>query len=490
MSVQARCNCGYRMELPDEWAGRQGRCPQCGRVLNIPIKRPSAEPSTAKNVPQAELDRSMDSGIDLTGHSVSRPSAAGDFLSRPVLVSILGGGFVLLIIGVTLVMRNPDRSSQPQTDGGQNDGRPAEPDTPGTDVFRPTVGRSGDSAPGVVDSEPKPKLSAIDKSKDSGTSEPKVKADTGPFALESWGLRDFGITIPPGANVIEIDGVLLRVKNPAELAGQGGVPLVLPYGTHIVRFSKTDAPRVIEPKRWFLDAYRDAAKQVRDGDRWSFDRLLELSRRTLDRFTEPLVPHMWGNYYWQEGQLDAAARHYAWALEIAPTFAPSYLNLASLAHQRGEDDAARRYLRLADLWNAQNAYGLAAVSNGLRASIGVEEEPTEDDQPDWFVAQHGAMTPRDRDMMAVLRSAAEFAPRTTERAKILNNLGAYFEHEGKPELALESYRTAASVFAKSKLEADERRVIHGILENLTRLCRKADMPEYRRYERLQAMVQN
>ncbi len=99
------------------------------------------------------------------------------------------------------------------------------------------------------------------------------------------------------------------------------------------------------------------------------------------------------------------------------------------------------------------------------------------------------LTPRDQDMIAVLRSAAEFAPRATERAKILNNLGAYFEHVGKPELALESYRTAASVLGAAKLENEERRVIQGILENLARVCRKADMPEYRRYERLQAMVQ-
>jgi tetratricopeptide (TPR) repeat protein len=321
------------------------------------------------------------------------------------------------------------------------------------------------------------------------TPEPRAKTPSGPVALENWGLRDFGVAIPSGVSVIEIDGVAWPVRNPNDLAGQGGVPLVLPLGKHIVRFARTDPPRVVEPKRWFLDAYREAATQVQEGGRWSFDRLLELSRRSLDRFTEPLVPHFWGNFYWQEGQHDAAIRHYTWALEIAPTFAPSYLNLAQLSHEQGDDDAARRYLRLADLWNAQNAYGLSNALNVLRTTLGPGEPALEDDEPDWFVADHGMLTPRDQDMIAVLRSAAEFAPRATERAKILNNLGAYFEHVGKPDLALESYRTAASVLGAAKLENEERRVIQGILENLARICRKADMPEYRRYERLQAMVQ-
>jgi tetratricopeptide (TPR) repeat protein len=357
-------------------------------------------------------------------------------------------------------------------------------------VFRPNIPTNEpEKRPkGDIETEDaeQPKMAT---SKVPDTSEPRIKPAAEPVTLENWGLRDFGVAIPPGASIVEVDGVALPVRNPSELAGQAGVPLVLPYGKHVVRFAKTNPPRVIEPKRWFLDAYREAATQVHENGRWSFDRLLELSRRSLDRFTEPLVPHLWGNFYWQEDQHDAAVRHYAWALEIAPTFAPSYFNLAQLSHERGDDDAARRYLRLADLWNAQNAYGLSNALNGLRTSLGSGEESADEDQPDWFVADHGSLTSRDQDMIAVLRSAAEFAPRPTERAKILNNLGAYFEHIGKPELALESYRTAASVLGAAKLENEERRVIQGILENLARVCRKADMPEYRRYERLQAMVE-
>jgi hypothetical protein len=70
----------------------------------------------------------------------------------------------------------------------------------------------------------------------------------------------------------------------------------------------------------------------------------------------------------------------------------------------------------------------------------------------------------------------------------LNNLGAYFEHVGKSDRALESYRSAAAVLSNIELNKEERRVIQGILQNLTRVCRSADMPEYRRYERLQEMA--
>ena len=65
----------------------------------------------------------------------------------------------------------------------------------------------------------------------------------------------------------------------------------------------------------------------------------------MDRFDNPLMPHFWGNYYFQEQELDAAVRHYQWALKIAPTFAPSYYNLAVIEHRRKNTDASLKYLQ-------------------------------------------------------------------------------------------------------------------------------------------------
>jgi tetratricopeptide (TPR) repeat protein len=288
--------------------------------------------------------------------------------------------------------------------------------------------------------------------------------------------------------MIEIDGVSIPIRNIGRLTAKQSVVLVLPMGRHVVRFGRSDEPRVIESKSWFVEAYREAAVQVQSGGRWDFDRLLDQSRQALDRFTEPLVPHFWGNYYWQEREYEAAARHYEWALEIAPSFAPAYFNLAALQLQRGDRAMANRYIRLAELWNSQNAYGLGQALSGLRAELGEFELDSDDELIDWYMPERDELTARDRDMMAVLRSSAEFAPRFAERAKILNNLGAYFEYAGKPVEAMQSYRSAAAVLGSAALNPEERRVIQGILENLARLCRNANMPEYKRYERLQAMI--
>jgi len=37
------CSCGARHELPDEWAGKRGRCPKCKRVLHVPAKATKKE---------------------------------------------------------------------------------------------------------------------------------------------------------------------------------------------------------------------------------------------------------------------------------------------------------------------------------------------------------------------------------------------------------------------------------------------------------------
>jgi tetratricopeptide (TPR) repeat protein len=480
------------MDLPDEWAGKQGRCPQCRKVLEIPAARPAqaARPPEPKLVEAAErATRSDEAESAAPAPPITAwPVKLWDWLRSPAWLATTLAATMLLAIGLFLVLRGgrgrPDNAGAASVAGEQG------PAQPKRDVFRPAVqpADAGIEAPPAVDVAPAatPGAQATAARR---PPEPQKAAQAGGPAPDALSLKEHGVEIPIGAGVIEIDGVLMPVQHPSALAARGGVPLVLPLGKHIVRFARSGPPQVIEPRRWFLEAYLEAAGQVQENGRWSFDRLLELSRRSLDRFREPLVPHFWGNYYWQEGEHEAAARSFTWALQIAPTFAPSYFNLAGLAHERGDDDAARRYLRLADLWNVQNAYGLARASLQLRASLRENDALPADDEPDWLVRDHSELTGRDRDLIAVLSSAAEFAPRLTERAKILNNLGAYFEHEAKSELALEHYRSAAAVLGSTQLAPEQRQVILGILNNLARVCRKADMPEYLRYERMQTMVQ-
>jgi hypothetical protein len=386
-------------------------------------------------------------------------------------VTVCGG------LGWLAMHGQPDVTTQPVP------AKPTGGDQATSKVFRPTLTSDGPAA-STAGARPGDGA-AVSRAQ---TDAPRVVTSKAESHELRWLLADHGVEIPAAAQVIEIDGVAWPVRRVDDLARRNGVPLILPLGRHTVRFSPSDPLRVVTPRGWFVDHYVELAAAAQENGKWSFDRLLELSRRQFDQFADPLVPHFWANYYAQEGDRDAALRNYRWALSIAPTFAPSYFNMAWLLHERGDDAEAQRWLRLAELWNVQNAYGLATSCHELRASIGPGDAPS-DSEPDWWESGDASLRGRDRDLVIVLRSAAEFEPKRSERVKILNNIGAYFEHEKQPDRAVEYYRAAAAALGTGRLEPEERRVAVRIFENLTRVCRASNMPEYRRYERLQAMLQ-
>ena len=350
-------------------------------------------------------------------------------------------------------------------------------------VFRPTV-----IEPSVLDKTAIPPIATdVRESENEGASY-ALPAETAKPALQlgAWKLDQFGITIPAAAQMIELDGIRLPVGDLTEWSRRVPLPLVLPRGIHRVRFRAGGPARLVAPRRWFWDVYREAMAKAQQDGKWSFELLIQFSQHDLDRFTDPLVPHFWGNFFWQEGDRAAAARHYRWALHIVPTFAPSYFNLAQFELERGNQAEAVGYLRLADLWNAQNAYGLNIASAALWSKLPVEQTNS---GPVRLIPIDTILAQQDRDMVATLRSAAAFATRATEHVKILNNLGAYFEHIGRPELALEHYRAAVVALEAPQLDADQRRVLRAVFQNMARVCRNADMAESIRYERLQAMLE-
>ncbi len=42
MSIEFHCDCGQKIAVPDQMAGKKGKCPGCGNVLDVP--QPHAEP--------------------------------------------------------------------------------------------------------------------------------------------------------------------------------------------------------------------------------------------------------------------------------------------------------------------------------------------------------------------------------------------------------------------------------------------------------------
>ena len=62
MSLTVKCPCGSIHEMPDEWAGKRGKCPDCGRVLAVP--RPRAQrrpaPTPKPDKPEERKEPSVD----------------------------------------------------------------------------------------------------------------------------------------------------------------------------------------------------------------------------------------------------------------------------------------------------------------------------------------------------------------------------------------------------------------------------------------------
>src|SRR4051794_27375237 len=40
MAIQVSCQCGKQLRVKDEYAGRKGKCPACGGVIQIPAAEP------------------------------------------------------------------------------------------------------------------------------------------------------------------------------------------------------------------------------------------------------------------------------------------------------------------------------------------------------------------------------------------------------------------------------------------------------------------
>ena len=67
MSIVARCQCGKSFKVKDEYAGKKGKCPDCGQVVVIPkATRPTAPgaaaAASAKPKPAAPKRRPADTG--------------------------------------------------------------------------------------------------------------------------------------------------------------------------------------------------------------------------------------------------------------------------------------------------------------------------------------------------------------------------------------------------------------------------------------------
>lgn len=51
MPIPVQCDCGKSLNVPDKLAGKKGKCPACGAVLNIPAKSGGDEMDAEMSAP-------------------------------------------------------------------------------------------------------------------------------------------------------------------------------------------------------------------------------------------------------------------------------------------------------------------------------------------------------------------------------------------------------------------------------------------------------
>ena len=103
MPIDLTCSCGKRLRVGEEYAGRQGQCPSCGGLLEIPaasVVLPVSSPSPREAPVTTRMSEPMRSGLTLMKQQSSEKSPLGY-----ILWSIIGGVAVfaagLAVCGLT-----------------------------------------------------------------------------------------------------------------------------------------------------------------------------------------------------------------------------------------------------------------------------------------------------------------------------------------------------------------------------------------------------
>lgn len=94
MAIQLRCDCGRKLKLRDNLAGKQIRCPDCAEVLDVP----AAEDEFVEEVDPYEDERPRRSSSRKGGRKAP-PRKSG--VNGTMIALVVGGGvFALLVIGL------------------------------------------------------------------------------------------------------------------------------------------------------------------------------------------------------------------------------------------------------------------------------------------------------------------------------------------------------------------------------------------------------
>ena len=278
--------------------------------------------------------------------------------------------------------------------------------------------------------------------------------------------------------------VLSEVVTPSTLK----FPLVMPAGEHLWQSSANGASHSLTVSRSFADHYLEQKAVLSSSGRLDFERLARETRPVGGAFNEPLLPHFWGNYFWQEMELAAAIRFWKLAARIEPGFAPSHLNLAYAAAEQKDTDTALRELTLAIHCNPLNAYGIDAHIHVLRERLGrlAVYDTAAYWSPGNYQATASHLTGTPQQVTQILNTVSLYATDWRNRVRALNNAGVYLNARSLPEHAIEPLQQAVRIVVQQQSLEQEAVLVSTVLGNLESAARTAGLAEHVIYGWLKA----
>lgn len=506
------------------------RCPACHQPVSVPgsafddasisavddsvghraatvRERDSLGPAAPQPLPDGRgSEDSNDRGLEAQSASANFHGLLPD---RRAIVAIAVA--VVLLIGTGVWWLNsgdstgsPTGNSVADNSGSKPSQRPKPKSSPGTsssdnpEPTQPDEKTDGASEPLVAAPKRKPRgIPLFDADGGSGASKTnpvetssvrptttkgapsKMVATSSKAGVAPWAKMEWAVFVSPG-DTPRLNGV--SVWTPAA-ANSSSWPLVVPHGQAVWQANDGAEPRIQVVSHSFAEHYQRELGAMQLGGRWHFEKLCEATRPSWGAFRDPILPHFWGNFYWQEEQPEAAIRFWKLAVRVQPNFAPAHANLAFASAGRGDTKNAKNELAIAARLNPLDAFGLDAHLNLLREQL--EWWEAVETQPRWadtdYAAETTSVSGEARQVVNVLRTISQYATHAADRSRALNNAGVYLAEQRQHEAAVAMFQEALTMVADQPAVEQDRELLKTVFGNLERSAKEARLAEHALY---------
>jgi hypothetical protein len=89
MPIQFKCKCGHVLNVPDKFAGKNGKCPQCGETVKVPIPKAAAPKTAASSAAPAGTPTGRAPAQSATGVSAKVAASTGAGATMPATAGVM-----------------------------------------------------------------------------------------------------------------------------------------------------------------------------------------------------------------------------------------------------------------------------------------------------------------------------------------------------------------------------------------------------------------